>query len=76
VLDYTKWRYPRVTLAPKEGPVLPKADKTVACDDCNESFTYTARSQRLAAELGFETPRRCRPCQSRLHESRLTGASV
>ena len=39
-------------------------DKTLACSDCGESFTFTAGEQEFHASKGFTTePRRCPNCR-------------
>jgi len=41
-------------------------DRTITCADCRRPFAFAAEAQGLFGELGFETPKRCRPClQSR-----------
>ncbi len=39
-------------------------DKTLACADCNQSFTFTASEQDFYAERGFTEPRRCPTCRA------------
>jgi CxxC-x17-CxxC domain-containing protein len=39
-------------------------DKTLACKECNEDFTFTAGEQEFYAERGFQNePQRCKPCR-------------
>ena len=40
-------------------------DKTLTCQDCNTSFTFTADDQQYHAEKGYSNePKRCPSCRS------------
>jgi CxxC-x17-CxxC domain-containing protein len=40
-------------------------DKEITCDDCNQSFTFTADEQAFYQEKGLtHEPKRCKPCRS------------
>ena len=40
-------------------------DKTIACKDCGQEFTFTASEQEFFAEKGFTNePQRCKPCRN------------
>jgi CxxC-x17-CxxC domain-containing protein len=45
-------------------------DRTLTCQDCNQSFTFSADDQAYHAEKGFTNePKRCQSCrQSRRNE--------
>jgi len=39
-------------------------DKTLACRDCGQEFTFTAGEQEFYAEKGFQNePTRCKECR-------------
>lgn len=39
-------------------------DKTIACKDCGQEFTFTASEQEFFASKGFTNePQRCKPCR-------------
>jgi hypothetical protein len=38
-------------------------DKTLACVDCQDSFTWTAGEQKFYEEQRFTQPKRCKPCR-------------
>lgn len=39
-------------------------DKTIACKDCGQEFTFTASEQEFFAEKGFTNePQRCKSCR-------------
>lgn len=39
-------------------------DKTIACKDCGQEFTFTAGEQEFYAERGFQNePQRCKACR-------------
>ncbi len=47
-------------------------DKTIACKDCGQNFTFTANEQEFFAEKGFTNePQRCKPCR----DARKRGSS-
>ena len=40
-------------------------DRTLTCQDCNSSFTFTADDQQYHAEKGYSNePKRCPSCRS------------
>ena len=39
-------------------------DKTLVCQDCGTSFTFTDDDQRYHAEKGYTEPKRCPSCRS------------
>ncbi len=42
------------------------SDRAITCNDCRRPFAFAEKEQGLFHELGFEAPKRCRPClQSR-----------
>jgi len=41
-------------------------DKTIACIDCGNDFTFTAGEQEFYVEKGFDNePRRCKDCRAK-----------
>ena len=38
-------------------------DKTVTCQDCGQSFTFTADDQEFYASKGYTEPKRCPDCR-------------
>ena len=46
-------------------------DKTLACRECSEDFTFTAGEQEFYAAKGFENePSRCPSCRSQRRQQR------
>lgn len=46
-------------------------DKTLACRECSEDFTFTAGEQEFYATKGFENePSRCSNCRSQRRQQR------
>ena len=45
-------------------------DKDLVCQDCGESFTFTAGEQRFFAEHKFTPPKRCSFCRQLLRQKR------
>ena len=46
-------------------------DRTLACRDCGEEFTFTAGEQEFYATKGFENdPSRCQACRSAKRQQR------
>ena len=39
-------------------------DKTLTCQDCGTSFTFTDDDQRYHAEKGYSEPKRCPSCRA------------
>ena len=50
-------------------------DRTLTCQDCGQSFTFSAEDQGYHAEKGYTNdPKRCLPCrQSRRNERSYSG---
>ena len=49
-------------------------DKTLACQDCGVSFTFTASEQELFASKGYQNePKRCPECR-RARKTRFGGS--
>ena len=42
----------------------------IDCSDCQRPFPFSTEDQSLAAELGFEQPRRCLRCRRALESTR------
>ena len=40
-------------------------DKTIACNQCGNLFTFTVGQQERVSALGFEEPKRCRDCREK-----------
>jgi CxxC-x17-CxxC domain-containing protein len=38
-------------------------DKPLTCQDCGQSFTFTADDQEFFALKGYTDPKRCQPCR-------------
>ncbi len=46
-------------------------DKTLTCQDCGKSFTFTVEEQRFHAEKGYmNVPKRCPDCRRAHREGR------
>lgn len=43
---------------------MPFTDKTLTCQDCSQSFTFTADDQEFFASKGYTEPKRCPSCRS------------
>ena len=43
---------------------MPYTDKTLTCQDCSQSFTFTAEDQEFFATKGYTEPKRCPACRS------------
>jgi CxxC-x17-CxxC domain-containing protein len=39
-------------------------DVLLTCQDCGQTFTFTAGEQAFYQERGFLRPKRCKPCRS------------
>jgi CxxC-x17-CxxC domain-containing protein len=53
---------------------LSYADKTLACRDCGQSFTFTVGEQEFFASRGFTNePSRCQECRGERKASRGSG---
>lgn len=42
---------------------MPYTDKTLTCQDCGASFTFTADDQEFFATKGYTEPKRCVSCR-------------
>jgi N-acetylglutamate synthase-like GNAT family acetyltransferase len=40
----------------------------IACADCHELFTWSAKEQEFFAAQGFQPPKRCQPCRGKKRE--------
>ena len=40
-------------------------DITIKCQDCGETFIFSAAEQKWYEEKGFTPPKRCRYCRNR-----------
>ena len=42
---------------------MPYSEKTLTCQDCGQSFTFTAEDQEFFATKGYTEPKRCPSCR-------------
>jgi CxxC-x17-CxxC domain-containing protein len=42
---------------------VPYTDKTLTCQDCGQSFSFSADDQEFFAQKGFSEPKRCPNCR-------------
>ena len=42
---------------------MPYDDKTLTCQDCSQSFTFSADDQEFFAGKGYTDPKRCPACR-------------
>ncbi len=42
---------------------MPYTDKTLTCQDCSQSFTFSADDQEFFATKGYTEPKRCPSCR-------------
>ena len=42
---------------------MPYTDKTLTCQDCGQSFTFSAEDQEFFATKGYTEPKRCPSCR-------------
>ena len=42
---------------------MPYTDKTLTCQDCSQSFSFTADDQEFFSTKGFTEPKRCPSCR-------------
>ena len=47
----------------KEGRQVPYTDRTLTCQDCSQSFTFSADDQEFFAMKGYTEPKRCPSCR-------------
>ncbi len=52
---------------------MPFTDKTLACSDCGQQFTFTADDQEFFASRGYGEPKRCRSCRAARRNERDGG---
>lgn len=38
-------------------------DRELSCQDCGQSFTFSADDQEFFAQKGYSDPKRCHPCR-------------
>jgi CxxC-x17-CxxC domain-containing protein len=43
---------------------VPYTDKSLTCQDCGQSFTFSAEDQEFFAMKGYSEPKRCPACRS------------
>ena len=44
--------------------------KQLTCQDCGQTFDFSAEEQQFFAEKGFEDPKRCSKCRAAKKDSR------
>src|SRR3989304_375109 len=60
--SWTRW--PSFTNYERKEATLMYQDKTLTCQDCSQSFTFSADDQQYHAEKGFTNePKRCSSCR-------------
>jgi len=42
---------------------VPYSEKTLTCQDCGQSFTFSAEDQEFFATKGYTEPKRCPSCR-------------
>jgi len=42
---------------------VPYSEKTLTCQDCGQSFTFSAEDQEFFATKGYSEPKRCPSCR-------------
>ena len=42
---------------------MPYTDKELSCQDCGQSFTFSADDQEFFAQKGYSEPKRCPSCR-------------
>lgn len=42
---------------------MPYTEKTLTCQDCGQSFTFSAEDQEFFATKGYSEPKRCPSCR-------------
>lgn len=48
----------------------PYHDKELTCQDCGNTFTFTARDQEFYEKNGFKEPKRCKSCRDKRKQAR------
>jgi len=54
---------------------VPYTDKTLACQDCGQSFTFSADDQEFFSTKGYSEPKRCPSCRQNRRSSNYGGSS-
>ena len=44
--------------------------QNLTCQDCGQSFEFTAEEQQFFAEKGFQSPKRCQNCRKQKKDNR------
>lgn len=52
---------------------MPYTDKTLTCQDCAQSFTFSADDQEFFAGKGYTEPKRCPACRQARKAERGNG---
>lgn len=52
---------------------MPYTDKTLTCQDCGQSFTFSADDQEFFAGKGYTEPKRCPSCRQARKSERGEG---
>lgn len=52
---------------------MPYTDKVVTCQDCGQSFTFSADEQEFFATKGYSVPKRCPSCRQARKADRGNG---
>lgn len=53
---------------------MPYTDKVLTCQDCHQSFTFSADDQEFFATKGYSEPKRCPDCRQARKSERNGGA--
>jgi DNA-directed RNA polymerase subunit RPC12/RpoP len=48
-------------------------DKKIKCLDCKKEFIFSAGERKFFEEKGYNEPIRCKNCQSKIKDKRVTG---
>ena len=52
---------------------MPYTDKTLTCQDCGQSFTFSADDQEFFSTKGYSEPKRCPSCRQARKAERGNG---
>jgi CxxC-x17-CxxC domain-containing protein len=52
---------------------VPYTDKSLTCQDCGQSFTFSADDQEFFATKGYTEPKRCPSCRQARKAERSNG---
>jgi len=52
---------------------VPYTDKTLTCQDCGQSFTFSADDQEFFSTKGYSEPKRCPSCRQARKAERGNG---